>query len=131
MSQEPQQETRTVLPLIAEGEDTFIPLWEFSISLRQILTVLVGGALFFALFQLSTSLLPIPALLAVLLWSWVIIGALALAFIPKNGAPLEEHLTSKMQFLLSERHYVLMDAEDEVFDLDDTDWEEVASREWR
>jgi hypothetical protein len=131
MSQEPQQETRTVLPLIAEGEDTFIPLWEFSISLRQVLTVLSGAAVFFVLFQLSTALLPLPGLLAAVIWSWVIIGALALAFVPKNGAPLEEHLTAKMQFLLSERHYVLMDAEDEVFDLDETDWEEVASREWR
>lgn len=129
MSQEPQPETRTVLPLIAEGEDTFIPLWEFSISLRQVLTVLSGGALFFVLFQISSAFF--PGIFAAIIWSWIIIGAFALAFIPKNGAPLEEYLTSKMQFLLSERHYVLMDAENEVFDLDDTDWDEVASREWR
>jgi len=122
---------RTPIPVIADGEDTFIPLWEYNISLRQTLTALGGIASYAFLIKLTSLILPISTVFAMILWSWVIIASLALAFIPKDGAPLEEYLSAKMQFLLSERKFILMDSKEDFFDIDATDWDEVERRQWK
>ena len=115
----------------AEGEDTFIPLWEFNISMRQSLTVMLGLIAYGFLYKFTTFVLPVSPGFALVIWSWVVIATLALAFLPKDGAPLEEYISSNLQFMMSDRKFILMDNKKDFFDIEATDWDEVERELWR
>jgi len=129
---EEEEETRTPVTVVSDKEATFIPLWEWSLSLRQVITVLFGLLFSFLLIRMISILIPVPTIFALILTSPIIIFALILAFIPKNGEPMEVWLTTKIEFWLSDRSYVLMEEGDQAdLDFEDADWGEIDDRDWR
>lgn len=124
MSEEPQLETRTKLPTDLDQEDPFIIIAEFRMSLRQTLTLVIGGFVWFALLRITTYIVPISGLFAGLLWSWILLASIFLTFVKKDGEPYEEYLSQKMEFWLSERRFINIDSEHHQ-DIEDADWEAV------
>lgn len=124
MDEEHQQ---IVLPIIADGEDPFIPLWEFNISLRQFLTVAIGGVMYLGAVKLLTGIFPVSGALVMVSLSWIILLFMALAFIPKDGAPLEHYLTMRAKFSLSKRKYARIRKEG-ITDLEEFDWDSLQAK---
>lgn len=109
MSEEPQQSSRTGLPTEVDSEDPMLMLGELKFSLRQMLTLAFAAAIWFGFFQITAWILPISDTFAGLLWSWIIIGGVFLALKKKDGRPYEEYLSDKINFLISEREYIMKD----------------------
>jgi hypothetical protein len=80
--------------------------------------------LWFVLFRITTYIIPINGLFSGLLWSWVIIIGLFMTFVKKDGEPYEEYLTGKIQFLLAERKFGIVDDQEQE-EIEDADWSDI------
>ncbi len=116
----------TRLPTEHEKEDPFLPLGAIALSLRQTLTILIGAGLWFFAWKFTTAIIPISGLFSGLLWSWLLIGGLVLALVPRDGVTFEEYLTRRLVFMLSERRWIFIEKRDRrnLPDVDEADWEE-------
>jgi hypothetical protein len=120
-------EQRTKLPTNLDDEDPFLSIAEIKLSLRQMLTILLGVLLWYFAIKVTQTLLPISSIFAGILWFWLIVAALFLALYKKDGRPYEEYLTHRLMFLISDRHFILKDKrrkEDEA-SIDTIDWDDL------
>lgn len=106
----------TRLPIEMPTEDPFFQWEQFQFGLRQVLTIALGFFVWYMVWKGITGLLPISSLLAGILLSPIAIGGLALALIQRDGVPLEEYLTRRLEFMISSHHYILREekSEDEL-----------------
>lgn len=124
MSDEPQLESRTKLPTELDQEDPLIIIAEFRMSLRQVLTLAMGLALFMIAWNVTGMIIPFASIFGALVWSWIPLGAIFLTFVKKDGEPYEEYLSQKLEFWLSDRNFINIDTRNEG-DIADADWEEI------
>lgn len=118
--------SRTKLPTEVDGEDPMLMLGEFKFSLRQMLTVAFAIGAWFLIFKVTTSIISINDIFSALLWSWIVLFGLFLALKKKDGRPYEEYLSEKIQFLISEREFILKDSRAGKTDVD---WDEPLTEE--
>jgi hypothetical protein len=118
--------SRTKLPTEVDGEDPMLMIGEFRLSLRQMLTIAFAFAAWFAILNITITIFPISTVFSGLLWSWILLIGVFLALKKKDGRPYEEYLSEKLQFLISDREYILKDSragDSEV------DWDQPLSEE--
>jgi hypothetical protein len=118
--------SRTKLPTEVDGEDPMLMVGEFRLSLRQMLTIAIAFGAWFAILNMTTTIIPISTIFAGLLWSWVLLFGIFLALKKKDGRPYEEYLSEKIQFLISDREYILKDSR---AGKSDVDWDQPLSEE--
>lgn len=118
-------EARTRLPTEVETDSPFIVWGSFNMGLRQVLTIVISCFLWFVLLRVTTYIIPINGLFAGLLWSWMIIVGLLMTFIKKDDEPYEEYITGKIQFLLAERKFGIIDDTEDQEEIEDADWSDI------
>ena len=118
-------EGKTRIPANLNEEDPFLSLAELKLSLRQLLTIILSGMVWMLVTQGTTWILPVNSIFAGLIWSWILIGGLFLAIWKKDGRPYEEHLSNKIVFFISDRHFIQKDPKAKDGSIEDADWEEV------
>jgi hypothetical protein len=122
----------TKLPRYLDDEDAFLQLAEIQLSLRQMMTIVLGAVAWWLAGMLTGAVvgmvvqLPQPLLWA--MYSWVILGALFLALkkkdVNRNGlkVPYEEYLTKRLLFNMAPNEWVVKDARSDVGSIEDADW---------
>lgn len=115
----------TKMPIYVEEETPFISVSEFKASLRQMLTVIFGGLLWYlaAKATVALPLLPFTMTFALIIWGWLPIGAILLAFGRRKGMPMEKYLADRISHALSARVYVPMDDSAELGSIHERRWE--------
>lgn len=96
----------TPMPAYVAQEDPLFVWQGFHASLRQMTTVLVGGLSWWMLSSITGWILPISTLFCMVLWIWVLIGSILLAFGKKQGMPLERYLGYWLTYKLMPQSYV-------------------------
>jgi hypothetical protein len=96
----------TPMPAYVAQEDPLFVWQGFHASLRQMTTVLVGGLSWWMISQLTSWILPISMLFCMVLWIWLLIAALLLAFGKKQGMSLERYLGYWLTYKLMPQSYV-------------------------
>lgn len=119
------EEIRTRLPTSLDDEDPFLSISEIKLSLRQMLTIVLGFLIWWLLQSATVAILPISPFFGYLLWSWILLGALFMAIIKKDGRPYEEYLSKKIVFLLSDRYFILKDPKSKSGSIDDANWDDL------
>jgi hypothetical protein len=119
-----EQSTKTRLPADIDEEDPFLVLAELKLSLRQMLMIMFSLVGWFLLMTLTADVLPIPKLLAGVMWSWVLIGGIVFALLKKNGRPLEFHFTDWVVFQISDHHWAAIEDRKLHGSIEEADWEE-------
>lgn len=102
----------TRLPTEMDDEDPFVQVGETTFSLRQLLTLMIAFGLWIACAKLFGMVLPISPAFIFVFFLWIPISGLLLAFVSKDGVSLEEYLNRRLVFMFSQRHFILIDAED-------------------
>jgi hypothetical protein len=120
-----EYDSRTRLPTALDEEDPFLSLAEIKLSLRQMLTIMLGGFSWWIAEMLTSTILPISGLFSGLLWSWLVVAGIYMAIRKKDGRPYEEYLSKKIVFLISDRHFILKDPKASHGLIEDADWEEI------
>lgn len=102
----------TRIPASLNEEDIFT----LHMSIRQLVTVIVGFFVWFVVSTFTSSLLGINSLLTMLFFSWIFMAGIALAMVKIDGRKLDEYLGEKLKFELSPKTYILQGEEkgDEV-----------------
>lgn len=125
MLEDGRYQTRTKMPTHVEDETPFIVWQELKLSLRQVLTLFLGLVIWYMAVKVTTTILPfLSGIFAYLMWSWIVIGAFALAFLKRHGMPMEQYLASKIAHSVSPQYYVPMDEAAEHGSIDETFWED-------
>jgi len=97
----------TRLPIEIPSEDPFFQWERFQFGLRQVLTIMFGFFVWYLVWKGVTGILPLSSLLAGILLSPIAIGGIVLALVQRDGVPLEEYLTRRLEFMVSNHHYIL------------------------
>jgi len=116
---------KTRIPTSLDEEDPFLSLSMLKLSLRQMLTILLSGMVWIILVKLTTFIVPISNIFGALIWSWVLIGGLFLAFWKKDGRPYEEYLSHKIVFMISSKTFIQKDPNAKYGSVEDADWEDL------
>lgn len=130
MSEEPRSQL-TRLPTEVENDSPFLVFGNFNMGLRQVLTIVFGLFIWFICVKVSGMVLPISGLILYIAWSWIILVSAFITFVKKDGEPYEEYITGKIQFLLSERSYGIVEDEDvtdeeqDMAAVEDQDWGDI------
>lgn len=115
----------TRLPIAFDDEDPFLALWEYSLSLRQILTLLMFGVIWYLLMKATVFALPISEVFGALVWAWIpLIGGI-LAFKKVDGRPLEEMLAKWMLYMVGPRRWIPLDPKAKYGSVEDANWAEI------
>lgn len=126
---ETQEETsiRTKLPTELDEEQPFLSIAEVKLSLRQMLTLVIGFASWMTAAAVTGSILSISPVFAGLIWSWIVIVAIFFTFAKKDGLTYEEYLAQRLVFLISDRKFVLKDDKDDAppINVDEADWQAI------
>lgn len=120
-----EEDQRTRLPIFIEQENPFLSVWELKVSLRQSLMVMFTFMAWFLLKTLLCAFLPIAPLFGFLLFIWLPLGGLFLAFKKKNGRPYEEHIANWLIFKTSDNDWINIDPDAEYGNISDVDWREI------
>lgn len=104
----------TLLPIEIPTEDPFFQWDRFQFGLRQVLTIALGLFAWYLVWKAVTGLLPVSSLFAGILLSPIAIGGFVLALVQRDGVPLEEYLTRRLEFMVSNHHYILREDKDQV-----------------
>jgi hypothetical protein len=116
---------RTKLPTELDEEQPFLSIAEVKLSLRQMLTMVSGAALWFTALSITANIFSISQIFAGLVWSWILLGAFFFALAKKDGLPYEEYLAQRIVFLISDRQFVLKDEEPNNIAVDEADWDAI------
>lgn len=116
---------RTKLPQEMDEEQPFLSISEVKLSLRQMLTLVTGGTIWFAALSITGSLFGLSSVFAGIIWSWIIGLTIFFAIAKKDGMPYEEYLAQRIVFLISDRKFILRDDERVKTEIDETDWDRI------
>jgi len=116
---------KTRIPAELDTEDPFLSWAEIKLSLRQGLTIILSGAAWMALIQLTIFIIPLSSTFAGVIWSWVLLGGLFLALWKKDGRPYEEYLSNRVVYLLSTKTFIQRDPKAKYGSVEDADWDEI------
>lgn len=123
---ERSHDERTRIPMHVESEDPFLSVAELKVSLRQMLTLFMSLIPWWIAAKITVAFLPVGFMFAGILWSWVILGGVLLAFKKKDGVPYEQYLSERIVFAISTRHFIARDPSASKRDrIEDADWEEL------
>jgi Na+-transporting NADH:ubiquinone oxidoreductase subunit NqrB len=110
------------VPTISNKEATFIPVWEWGISLRQVLSVISGLVIYYVLLKMVGAVLPINHSFIMIVLCPIVILGFVFAFVKKDDQPLEVYLSDRIEYFLSDKVYAVVDEYgDEVIE---ADWED-------
>jgi len=119
----------TRLPIEIETEDPFIQMpMGIQLGVRQALTIATGIFLWWILLKLTTSFLPLSTFFAGLLWAPVAIGGLVMALVRRDGVYLEEYLTRRIIFMISERNFILRERS-RTLQAEEAEWRAISERD--
>lgn len=124
---------QTRLPTHIEKEDPFLKIAEIDLSLRQMMTIIGAGMVWWLACWITGMVVGfvvvIPEALLWLMYSWIIVGGfyLALKKVDLNGNGIkmtyEEYLTKKILFQTSPTQYVVKEKREGS--IEDADWTDV------
>jgi hypothetical protein len=116
---------KTRIPTSLDEEDPFLKIAEISLSLRQLLTIILTAAVWMVLIQLTILIVPVTEIFAGIIWSWLLLGGLFLALVKKDGRPYEEYLSHRVVYHISNKTFIQKDPNAKYGSVEDADWEEL------
>lgn len=108
-----------------EDETPIFVMGMISVSLRQSLTIVISGSLWFLAMKLTTAVVPINLIFALAIYAWIPCLGLFLSFKQKDGRPYEEHLTKVIMYFVGDRYYILIDPKANLGNIEDAQWEDI------
>lgn len=116
---------RTKMPIYVGEDPPFISWAELKVNIHQLLTVIISLVLWYLAGTMTTSIpfLPFTMTFALIIWGWIPIGAVVLAFGHRKGMPLEKYIADRIHHALTARVYVPMDDSAEHGAIDEWKWE--------
>jgi hypothetical protein len=84
-----------------DEEDPFLSLSVLRLSLRQLLVIVLSGVVWVFCLKTTVTIAPISNILSGLIWSWIVLFGVVLAFRQKDGRPYEEYLAQRVIFIIS------------------------------
>jgi hypothetical protein len=92
------------------SEPTPFLVWEgLKISIGQAVTLVFGFFLWWIAASMTNGVLPLHGLFGWLIWAWLPVAAIALAFLRRDGVTLEKYLADKLAHRISAGVYIPRD----------------------
>lgn len=94
--------------MIADSDDERGIIYQnefIRLSIRQMILILASLVTWVVLSRITAAILPVPGILAGLVWIWVGIGGVYLALRTVDGRPLEFEITDRIMFMMSPQRY--------------------------